>query len=211
MSASISRIHTFWRWFSSVSNELASDLNDEQIHRDLDRKLASFGELTWELGPGESADNFLAVSPGGKASLLSLSEEIVAHAPALKGWEFLAAKPKREGFFEFDLELESGRSVEINASIWRYVLFRSDDHTVDVLIEQPELKDAIEQSDGYDAAIVALDALLGEKCRICCIADVAVVVCLTSVQSFKSNRFQHLPGHLESLGLVPSRGCRSLN
>lgn len=202
MEFSSEQVSDFWSWFATVAHALAADLDCPQIHAQLDREIAKLGEFNWELGPHQDDDAFLAISPAGNLSLLHLSDRIVESAPNLSGWSFFSSKPRREGALEFEMDLESGDMVEFDASKWRYFLYKAGGEIQEILIEQPEMASVSESDAGYGAAIVALDALLGERTRMCSLAEVSVVGEFTSPQSSKSTFFEHLRAHLASLGLL---------
>lgn len=56
-------VRAFWEWFSSVAGDFASNLDNGAILRELDRRVESFGEVTWEVGPGLKKPNALVISP----------------------------------------------------------------------------------------------------------------------------------------------------
>lgn len=191
-------ILAFWTWFSTISNELGDDLANERLHDELDARIRSLGEIAWEIGPGSTAENALAVSPDGDVDRLPLTQRIVALAPKVPRWEFHPARPARAAGLEFWIATSGGDEITVDARPWRYVLFRFPDNMVDVVIEQGNLADA-DDEDRYTAAVVLLDALLGERRRLLRVREVEPVVALKPEQAKRAAPITVLPEHLDSL------------
>lgn len=188
----------FWAWFASIADELGDDFTNQALQDALDARLGRFGEIAWELGPGSTAENALAVSPDGDPDLLPLTQRIVAMAPTLPGWEFHPARPARAESLEFSIGTSSGDEIAVDAQSWRYVLFKFPDKTFDIVLEQQNLTD-VSDDDRYTAAVVLLDALLGEGKRLLRIREVEPVAALNPEQGKKANPITVLPEHLDSL------------
>lgn len=191
-------ITVFWAWFATIADELGDDLANEALHDELDARLAGLGEVAWELGPGSTAENCLAISPDGNAALLRLTQRIVAMAPTLPRWEFHSSRPARAEHLEFSISTSAGDEIAIDARSWRYVLYRLPDKMFDIVVEEPNLGDASED-DRYTAAVVLLDGLLGEGQRLLQIRDIEPVVALKADEAKKSNPITMLPSQLDSV------------
>ncbi len=100
---------SFWEWFSSISGLLGSNLDNPEILKVLDDWISSFGEISWEVGPGVLEPNALAISPSGQKDRLVITTEIVAAAPECPGWEFHPAKPPKNWDLKFFVEGYTGR------------------------------------------------------------------------------------------------------
>lgn len=188
----------FWAWFASIADALGDDFNNEVLQDALDARLGRLGEIAWELGPGSTAENALAISPDGDPGLLPLTRRIVAMAPRLGRWEFHPARPPRAECLEFSIGTSSGDEIDVDAQSWRYVLFEFPDKTFDIVIEQQNLAD-VTADNRYTAAVVLLDALLGEGKRLLRIREVEPVAALNPQQGKKANPIAVLPEHLDSL------------
>lgn len=191
-------VATFWAWFASIADELGDDLTNEALHDELDARLARLGEIAWELGPGSTAENALAISPDGNPALLRLTQRIVAMAPTLPRWEFHSSRPARAESLEFSISTTAGDEIAIDARSWKYVLYRLPNKTFDIVVEQPNL-DGATDDDRYTAAIVLLDGLLGEGKRLLRIGDIEPVVALKADEAKKSNIITMLSEQLDSL------------
>lgn len=99
---------------------------------------------------------------------------------------------------EFLIQSDGGDEIAIDARTWRYVLFRFPDKTFDIVIEQENLAN-VSDDDRYTAAVVLLDALLGEGKRLLWIRNVEPVEALSPEQGKKASRIVVLSEHLDSL------------
>lgn len=189
----------FWGWFATIADELGNDLSNEALHDELDARLGGLGDLAWELGPGSRAENVLAISPDGNRSLMPLTQRIVAMAPELPHWQFHPARPARPESLEFSFATRSGAEIAVDARSWRYILYRFQDNVFDIVLEQGNLADATDD-DRYTAAVVMLDALLGEGNRLLRIRDMEPVVALNADDTKKASLISQLPAHLKFVG-----------
>ena len=190
-----SEILAFWAWFAAVANELEEDFLNEALQDELQARLSCFGEVTWELGPGVTAENALAISPDGDPDLVPTTRRIVAMAPDLPRWEFHSTRPAKAEAFEFSIRTSDADEVAIDARSWRYVLFGYPDKTFDIVLEQGNLRDASED-ERYTAAVVLLDALLGEGKRLLLIGDIEPVVALRPEVAVNASPISVLAEHL---------------
>lgn len=184
-------VRAFWNWFRGIAEHLAGDLDENQSAIDeLDRRISEMG-LAWELGPGESSGRFLAISPDGDKSLLEVSRRVVNEAPRIEGWTFFPAKPARSAALEFSIRGDSGSDEEIDAQNWKYVLYRNKNGTFDIVLSQPNLSN-LSENDRYAAAVVCVDALLGEQLRLELVEEIECIDTFTEAQAQQANNIQSL-------------------
>jgi hypothetical protein len=67
-------IRAFWTWFRTVEARLQVSFTQDDLIAALEDRVGRLGELRWELGPGEVAENAFAISPGGDVEMLPLAE-----------------------------------------------------------------------------------------------------------------------------------------
>jgi hypothetical protein len=187
----------FWRWFEGIADKLGSNFDNPTLLEELDRQVARLGGVAWELGPGSSAENSLAISPDGAADLLPLTQQIVSLAPEIPHWEFLPARPARPQNLEFSIGTTTGSEIDIDARQWRYVLFRFPDGTFDLVLEQGNMGSASDE-ERFTAAVVLLDGLLGEARRLRSIGCIETVAALESGPKEKASPVASLVAHLDS-------------
>ena len=190
-------IQQFWSWFEGIAEVLAERFEDEALLDELHRRVRAIGDIWWEIGPGVHETCALTLTPDGDVNRLALTQRAVAMAPSIPGWELHPARPKKSWKLRFTLQTAGGR-VEIDASTWRYVLFRYPDDMFDVVLEQPGL-DTLTDEDRYTAAIIVLDAELGEVTRLRTIAGVEPTVKLEESIATRANPIEVLAQHIASL------------
>lgn len=129
----------FWDWL--VANLARFD--QDEVQEALTQRLKEAGIPGWEAGGG-GAGRFLAFSIGSADDVAGV-RSLLADAPDVPGWSFLAGKPKKDwsGYFTWN-------GVEVDASEWRCVVFVDDDDGmaeivfIDPVIPNP-LKEATQQ------------------------------------------------------------------
>jgi hypothetical protein len=191
-------IAAFWAWFGSIADELAADFGEERIHRDFTSRLAALGGLRWELGPGVAASCRLAISPDGDRGRLPAADRVVAMAPAVPEWEFVAGRPPRDAALELQLHTSAGAPLDVDARSWRYVLSRYPDGAFDIAIEQVGsvgLGDEL----AHAAAVLVLDALLGERRVLLEVNAIEVVSTFAAERARRASPIATLVAHLDSL------------
>jgi len=189
----------FWSWFERVAPRLEDDSQaDHAALRELDARVATLGEFSWELGPGRRARCALTIGPGGEAQKLHATRRIVALAPLIAGWEFHWALQPKEWDLRFTLESTRGEPMQIDGRPWRYVLFRFPDGIYDIVLEQNNLENATDE-DRYTAAVIAIDGLLGEGRRLLELHEIEPVFELSVGESAKATGLALLPTHLATL------------
>jgi hypothetical protein len=193
-----SQISSFWTWFETIAAELGSDLENQNLLTELEKRVSLLGEVSWEVGPGLNEENALVITPDGVRERLRMTQHIVSLAPAIPGWEFHAARPPRRWELQFSIDSAGGGVIQIDARDWRYVLYEFPDHTFDIVLEQSNLQRSTE-SNRYTAAVVLLDGILGELKRLKLIGRIDTVLVLSEEKVAKANPIDVLGKHLDSL------------
>jgi hypothetical protein len=195
------KIEAFWTWFEEVAADLGANLGNDMLLSELDDRVATLGDVSWEVGPGADERYSFVITPDGSKELLGLCDRIVSLAPEVSQWEFHSARPPREWDMRFTLGREAGRILDVDARTWRYVLFKFADGAFDIIVEQPNLGTADEQ-DRYAAAVMLIDGILGERRRLQLINEVEPVVVLAAEEAERASKVNVLAKHLASLGVV---------
>jgi len=151
-------ILNFWEWFVVNKDKLESDCYDPPILQQLDKTISSW-DLNWEIGPGQSKENSLTISPKGRPVLLPLTEQIISKAPKLDKWQFYSTKQPKPNWHLLELNQDN---ISVNASQWKYVLLKYDDEKIEVLLKADDL---LKYDKGTKELIVeiVLMNLLGER------------------------------------------------
>jgi hypothetical protein len=174
----------FWDWFSQVASRLAERLDDPAIVSELDEALyrESGGDLSWELGPGEGGECYLAISPEGDRSMVGKAEAFAAKAPAIPGWRFLVGRQKKEfAAGRLILELPGLGTTDIVA--WRFWLEGSGIPGRALVVVFPSGVERMPADDLVAGAEIVLDSLLSEMVRIRCVEEIEVTRSVTDQTS----------------------------
>jgi hypothetical protein len=154
-------MRAFWRWFETIAADLAANVEDPTLLRELDRRVRGIDEaLSWEIGPGLSRSWQLVISPNLDPALRQRARDVVSAAPGLSDWEFHASRQAKV----WDYQLQLGppeRSTHLDASRWTFVLLRYPDGGHEVLLRATNLP-ALSDDERWQAAAIALESVLGE-------------------------------------------------
>jgi hypothetical protein len=191
------KIEKFWNWFSDNCNKFGSKFENTSLLEELDTRVTSLGDYSWEVGPGKIKENALTISPNGILKLLPETQKIIEHAKTCKDWEYYYAKQPKDWDFVFEYETNDGTNIEINSSSWQYVLLKYEDGMFTIVIEAklPELND----DELLAVSEIALDSILGEELRIKTICEIDVVLEIEQKYEMKKGNIQNLFNHLNSL------------
>jgi hypothetical protein len=148
----------FWRWFLENKDKLESDSYDPTTLHQLDKTISNW-DLNWEIGPGQSKENSLTISPKGSYVLLPLTEQIISKAPALDKWQFFSTKQPKTNWHLLELYQDN---ISVNASEWKYVLLKYEDEKIEVLIKADNLLKYDKETKELIVEIVLMN-LLGER------------------------------------------------
>ncbi|HWQ91719.1 MAG TPA: hypothetical protein VN673_08610 [Clostridia bacterium] len=190
----------FWKWFEGKSRELASNLENEDVIRDLDHRVSLFadGSLSWEIGPGLHAPFCLVISPGGQKVLLPITKAIISQAPQVEGWEFQPAKPPKKWSPCFSFESTTGGQITVDATKWEYLLLEYPDRLYEILIKTTGSSEITQQDKGTAAEIV-VDGTLGELKRLEAVYAIEIVEEFREDLRPKASPIGVLGAHLDSL------------
>lgn len=109
-------MHDFVCWLPCVLSNLA---HEHDIQLEVDKRLREIDpRLRWEIGPHGEHDRFFAFSPNFYDELLPVTEALVEAMPAVEGWHFLTAKPKKY----WSTREVRFKDVEYCMDDWRYRL-----------------------------------------------------------------------------------------
>ena len=148
----------FWRWFVDNKDKLESDSYDSAILQQLDKTISNW-DLNWEIGPGQSKENSLTISPKSDPALLLLTEQIISKAPTLDKWQFYSTKQPKENWHLLELNQQN---ISVNASEWEYVLLKYKDGKIEVLIKANNLLQYDKDTKELIVELILIN-LLGEK------------------------------------------------
>ncbi|MEQ8764939.1 MAG: hypothetical protein RL885_13490 [Planctomycetota bacterium] len=101
MSSATQAAMVFWRWFAAKAEQLRSAYGADDLApfvAEVEAGLARLGRgVRWEVGPHDEAGEmlFFALGAAGDRDQLRRNREVVAGAPDVPGWVFLAAKPAK--------------------------------------------------------------------------------------------------------------------
>ena len=156
------KVGGFWRWFSSIADRLAENVENPTLLAELDARVAKLDPaLSWEIGLGQTAEWQLVISPNLNRDFRELAVRIVAQAPVIPGWQFHSARQPKEWKYQFDLETDGGVQT-LNASSWRFVLLQHTDNAREVLLEGADAA-TLTKDDRWSAAAIVLESILGEE------------------------------------------------
>jgi len=154
-------IISFWTWFKVIGDRLASNVEDNSILTELDKRIRKLHpRLSWEIGPGRTREWQLVISPNLDPELRKMTDAIIAEAPILPRWQFYSSRRPKEWNYHFQLE-SGGHLKNVDASSWKFVLLEYPDDTFEILLEG---RDAISLADDqrWQAAAIVLESVLGE-------------------------------------------------
>ncbi len=172
------RVASFWQWVEArlcpaVASDVAWYAPNKGFLPRLEAEVSALGPFDFEVGPyGEQV--FLALSPRGVRQAYAATREIVARAPAVPGWVFLPAKPKKPwDLSRIALRLRSGQPVLVNATAWQVVVHRFKDGLRDIVLVSDD--SGLSLDDRQLIATTIVDGEVGEGVRIDKVNDIEVV------------------------------------
>ena len=198
-SVSISKIMMFWEWFSKISKDFGSNLENIDLLDELDERVNELGDFSWEIGPGKIKENLLVISPNGDPELLQETKRIVNHAPPCDEWEFYYAKQPKEWELKFEYNTEDGKQIEIDASEWEYALLRYEDGMFAIIIKASYHLRSLSDDDQLMAAEIVLDGELGEEMRIQSICEIDIVGAFDTSQESNAGEIRGIANRLKKL------------
>jgi hypothetical protein len=148
-------MNSFKRWLPEV---LPKIFDDRDVQLELGRRLESIDpRIRWEAGP-HGQDSFLAFSPNFNNDLLPLTEELAMTMPAVQGWHFFGAKPRKR----WSVRKILFKGVEYFFDEWRYrlVMFKGGEFFD---IDFFTFGEAIDEGDRAGLGVFLACSELGEK------------------------------------------------
>jgi hypothetical protein len=86
-------VDAFYEWLIPHLGEV---FDDSAVQTELSVRLeAIYPDIRWEVGPYDDEQSFFAFSPNNRVKALSLTAELAERAPAVAGWVFLSARPRK--------------------------------------------------------------------------------------------------------------------
>jgi hypothetical protein len=88
------KILIFWNTIAPLLN-VKGLIYDISFIEKMDNLLKGFGNLSWEIGPDENREMYLAISPSLEPDLHSLTKQFVKLSPNMENWNFYDCKQKK--------------------------------------------------------------------------------------------------------------------
>jgi hypothetical protein len=196
-----------WGWFADHAEQVAASVRAsggtcklEGVLRELDHRIKSLdSDIGWEIGPHDGGW-VLALSPGGTREGLARTTALVAEAPDLNGWHFLAAKPPKAWDRQFDYS-----GYRIDARAWRYRLRRWDDGALGVIWGVDD-DVVVDDTTFEELGWFVLESELGEEVVIRNFVDVEMTRLAAWDSPELGNAITVMRDHVESMLGAGSRG-----
>ncbi len=195
MATEIDNIKKIWDWFVLNQGSLFPEMITTDLINELDSKILSLGNFSWEIREGLTKDNLLIISPNGNVELLDSTKEIIKRSPNLPNWEFLHYKPAKEWDFKLSIQEDDNVQKIIDAIEWEYVLFKFSDGTYDIIIKADSIKN-LPVSDKNLIADIVLESVLGEKLSLSLIKNIEFVDEFKKEHDNKKTSIQLLKSHI---------------
>jgi hypothetical protein len=159
---------TFWTWFSGFARRLpADDPPDALLDELLDQLHAIDRRIYFELSTN-TADRELILTASGNSAAFPVVDNLIATAPKLKGWSFVALKPPKG----FQFKYRSGDIVLNVRELW-FMPLQSNTNPRDLGLRLclPNA-DYILERQTVDTAYTILETVIGERS---CATDIQYV------------------------------------
>lgn len=134
-------IFGFWQWFVKHENVIKACIEEEHspkqdfVVESMNEHILGIGVLTWDLGLDDSNAWFLMLSPNGNDDMLSVSEQVMLHAPEHMNWLFYAGRPAKNWNRHVTVYDDNLDACSIDANSWQYVVFEEEDGTLEIVLE----------------------------------------------------------------------------
>lgn len=156
----------FWNWFSENNkaylflNEIENEVKEELLQNLMENLHSYCDKLYFEIGGFPGGDQELIITAEGNPDYFEHVEILIAEAPEIPNWSFIAFIPPREIDFEMDYE----GVVLKPAEMWFLPLENSKDpHSIGIRVCTMNYE-VIKDHEGLNAAVYkSLDTILGEK------------------------------------------------
>ncbi|MBN8877460.1 MAG: hypothetical protein J0I32_07935 [Sphingobacteriales bacterium] len=188
---------SFWQWFVESRHQIETITSGSSIVADIDRRITALGDFVWEVGPGKVKSSSFTLSPGGDVNLLSKAKVIVSYSPNLEDWEFYYARQEKTWSNIVIVSVDNER-ISIDVSQWKYVLFKYEDLTFDVLLKPSPWMPILEQEiTGISEMII--DNIVGEELRLLRLPYIEVVRDFDADIDASSSHLINFKEHINSL------------
>lgn len=164
--AELLEIERFWRWFAKNAHDLADSYPArENSLAELERRVFNLdSRLSWEVGPGDTAECQLVISPNLDPELVEKAVAVISRAPKIECWAFHVFRPRKFWQGSVVVTGHDGIRYSFNTKNWAFVLLRYPDGYVEVLIAANEnLPLSTESPDRWTLGAIVLESLLGEE------------------------------------------------
>lgn len=101
----------FGDWFLYHEKNIEEIELSKSFIDELETKIKTLGDYTWEIGPGFNKPLAFTISPGGAPCLLLETKKIISYAPLLDKWEFYASRRIKQWNNYFDV-LSMGKNFQ---------------------------------------------------------------------------------------------------
>lgn len=180
------KIRNFWEWFRNHEADFGNLKSTQQDFWDI-----ALGELKridrglwFELSAHDEKPRELIIFAEGNVELFPLIDNLVAEAPILPEWKFIALKPPRG--FEFQMKFED---IPLNPAQMYFQPILDDSNPNFLRLEIAVSNfDAADESRLLTGLIIILETGLGERCVAEEIQDVQVI----PLQEHHKNEFIEL-------------------
>jgi|SRR5450432_543111 len=189
------KVIEFWNWFSKNCQNFGDNFDNTSLLEELDTRILSLGDFSWEIGPGKIQENSLVISPNGDLELLQVTKMIIANSKNCLGWEYHYAKPPKDWELKFEYSTRSGEQINVDACNWKYILLRYEDGMFEIIIKTQSLSN-MRYDDRLAIVEIALDGILGEEMRMQNIADINLVDDFEISQRAEAGNINDLLNHL---------------
>lgn len=176
-------IKTFWNHLIPLLREIKINPENNELIHQVDKFISDETEFDWEYGPSSKAEFYFSLSPNLREELIDDVERVIALAPTVDGWEFIAGKPRKE-IVPWIMLSEHNEEIEVDPSSWRFILYKFKDGTFDMDVKLNGLKGGLDFQ--YMAVNILLTNALGEMEFMKLIKNVNIVEEFTGGSDAKS-------------------------
>jgi hypothetical protein len=98
---------TFWSWFLTMEKKLRHTSDMDLVDLAYEKLRRIHKDLAIEMGGHPDGPSELIISAQAQKELFPLVDKVIAQAPSVPGWKFIALKPAQG--FDFEIEYEGER------------------------------------------------------------------------------------------------------